>query len=403
MTTTAATVGPSGPAALVIGTPVTQAFRVAGLTPGERFARALTHAGASWQQVDAVGLAGALAAADQPVAVFDGDAVFEHDPIPRILEAPCDPNAVVAFVADGFGTAPAVRLGHVAARALADAPGEPPGSTAQLQERALALGLVVQTRTLEGTPFWRTVRDRHQARQVTTEMLARLRLRPGGLVARHVNRHVSIRISRWLLWTPITTNQITTIAGLMALGAAALMLLPGYGWAVAAAALMQLSSIIDGCDGEVARLRYQFSEFGKWYDSAVDEVVNSLFIAATGYHLSLTGWHGWLWVGLFAGAVHYAYGMVNFHCKWRTGYGVYWWFDLGSRPTGPVKPTVTQIGQTNLWSELKTLSGRDAYLLLFLVAALVGGLPVLMSLLGVLSLGVAILLFLHIVVFRAPW
>jgi phosphatidylglycerophosphate synthase len=160
---------------------------------------------------------------------------------------------------------------------------------------------------------------------------------------------------------------------------------------------------VDGCDGEVARLRYQFSEFGKWYDSALDEVVFTLFMIATGYHLAQEGWPGWLWIGVFAGLVNYAYGMVNFHCKWTTGLGIYWWFDLKNRPTGAVQPTTTQIGPTNVWGEFKTLFGRDAYLLYFLIAALVGGLPVLLGFLAAVSVAMLALLVLHIVVFRAPW
>lgn len=230
-------------------------------------------------------------------------------------------------------------------------------------------------------------------------MLARLRLRPGGLVARHVNRHFSTRLTYWLLKTPLTPNHITTVTGLLALVAAVAMLQPGWAWGVLGALLMQVSSIVDGCDGEVARIRYQQSEFGKWYDSAWDEVVNALFLVGVGRHVAITqGWDWALWAGAFAGLATSLYGAANFHCKWVYGIGLYWWFDKpASRPADQPAP------QPTAWSELKTLLGRDAYLFVFFLAALADLLLWLLMVVTAVSAVLFVLLFVHVVVVRARW
>ncbi|HOU52831.1 MAG TPA: CDP-alcohol phosphatidyltransferase family protein [Myxococcota bacterium] len=233
-------------------------------------------------------------------------------------------------------------------------------------------------------------------------MLARLRLRPGGLIARHVNRRFSTRWTYWLLKTPLTPDQITTIAGLMAIVAAGILSFPGWIYGVLGALLMQISSILDGCDGEVARIRYQQTEFGKWYDSAWDEVVNALFLVALGMHVASTegpAWNGARWLGAFSGLATFLYGAANFHCKWVHGIGLYWWFDTPPAPRAPDEPPPP----TTWWSELKTLTGRDAYLLLILLGAVIGALPWLLIAFTALSAVFFLLLLIHIFVARGKW
>ncbi|MBL6975388.1 MAG: CDP-alcohol phosphatidyltransferase family protein [Deltaproteobacteria bacterium] len=377
-------------------------FRVGGLALEERWQRALNHEGVGCTVLEGREEWKATKGLTDPAAFIDENSVFEHTTLVTILHTRCRDNEAVVFQSKAGDPAPAVLLGPNALRRVTNSDGESPDGTSAIRELSPVADVPVRSVELDDQAFWLRLTKPGQDRAATRELLSRLRTRPGGLIARKVNRHLSTLLSGWLLDTPITPNGITTLSGLLAVGAAALMVLPGYWWAVAAAAVMQASSILDGCDGEVARLRYQSSEFGKWYDSAVDEVVNALFIAATGYHLAQGGWPGWVWVGVFVGAANYLYGMINFHCKWKTGLGIYWWFDTGSRPVKPGNTYATHSDNTSFWSEVKTLYGRDAYLLFFLVAALVDGLPVLMGILAVVAAVIVVLLFLHVVVFRAP-
>ena len=45
---------------------------------------------------------------------------------------------------------------------------------------------------------------------------------------------------------------------------------------VAGFACQHLQSILDGCDGELARVRLQQSKLGAWLDTFVDDVLNVL-------------------------------------------------------------------------------------------------------------------------------
>ncbi len=43
--------------------------------------------------------------------------------------------------------------------------------------------------------------------------------------------------------------------------------------------LMQLCSIYDGCDGEIARVKFQYYHLGDWLDTIFDDITNCLFFA----------------------------------------------------------------------------------------------------------------------------
>lgn len=53
--------------------------------------------------------------------------------------------------------------------------------------------------------------------------------------------------------------------------------------------LAQISSIIDGCDGEVARLKLQESSFGAWFDAVLDRLADGLLISGISFGLLKSG------------------------------------------------------------------------------------------------------------------
>src|SRR5689334_8861443 len=78
--------------------------------------------------------------------------------------------------------------------------------------------------------------------------------------------------------TPITPNQVTFLSAVVAAGAAAMFaLLPGYGWLLAAAAVFELSFVLDCVDGMLARLRKIASPLGHLLDFLMDEL-KAMFI-----------------------------------------------------------------------------------------------------------------------------
>jgi phosphatidylglycerophosphate synthase len=90
-----------------------------------------------------------------------------------------------------------------------------------------------------------------------------------GMLARF-NRRMSVPISVALIRTPLTANQLSV--GLVALGFYSAWLFSlGHYWTGALGALISLAaSVLDGCDGEIARLKYQESALGCWIETFGD-------------------------------------------------------------------------------------------------------------------------------------
>ncbi len=111
-----------------------------------------------------------------------------------------------------------------------------------------------------------------------------------GPVARHLNRPVSRWLSRYLVPTSVTPNQISLISWLLSCVAAGLMALGGYPALAAGGALAQLASVIDGCDGEIARLKHSQSDFGGWFDAVLDRYADAILLFGLMWHeFAVTG------------------------------------------------------------------------------------------------------------------
>jgi hypothetical protein len=107
-----------------------------------------------------------------------------------------------------------------------------------------------------------------------------------GVVARYINKKISFRLTRYLLvYLPFTPNMITLFAGLVGLFGAALISTGTYDNVFMGFALAQLQSILDGCDGELARVRFQQTAIGEWLDTIVDDFLNLAIVLAIGVAL----------------------------------------------------------------------------------------------------------------------
>ncbi len=105
-----------------------------------------------------------------------------------------------------------------------------------------------------------------------------------GPVSRHLNRPVSRWLTRYLVDTAVTPNQISVVSWLLACVAAGLFAVGGYPALAAGGVLAQLASIIDGCDGEIARLRHSQSEFGGWFDAILDRYADAFLLFGLMWH-----------------------------------------------------------------------------------------------------------------------
>ncbi len=91
-----------------------------------------------------------------------------------------------------------------------------------------------------------------------------------GFVSQWINRPLSTRLSKYLARTGVTPNQITVASFLMGLIGAGFLAAGGSVVGALGGLLIQAASVIDGCDGEVARLKGIATPRGAWLDTMLD-------------------------------------------------------------------------------------------------------------------------------------
>ncbi len=106
-----------------------------------------------------------------------------------------------------------------------------------------------------------------------------------GFVSRFLNRPISRRITRFLLKFPIHPNAWTISIFVLPLIACVFLALGNYVSIVIGAAIFQAFSILDGCDGEIARAKNLESKFGERLDYFCDFMASLLYVLALGLGL----------------------------------------------------------------------------------------------------------------------
>ena len=112
-----------------------------------------------------------------------------------------------------------------------------------------------------------------------------------GFVSRFLNRPISSRITRVLLKFPIHPSAFTASIFVLPLVAAVFLVRGDYLSVLLGAAIFQVFSILDGCDGEIARAKSLESKFGERLDNVCDFLGSLIYVLAlgTGLHHSKEG------------------------------------------------------------------------------------------------------------------
>jgi CDP-L-myo-inositol myo-inositolphosphotransferase len=236
-------------------------------------------------------------AAATVVAVdFRRDALGAQDGAPRIAgwhAAPgLGPGEGVSRAGHGLLAPDGVLVGLARvtasfARALEDAPPE-----ARTLENALSLlARREPVATWSAAELWQAVRSDPAAQPADIALARRKVLAAAvgvadGVIARHLNRPLSRRITERLLSRNVAPWQIS-LASFLATLAAGLSFAMGH--ATTGGLVAQFASVLDGVDGEVARVRYQDSAFGGVYDALLDRVGDAALIGGMTLYAWLMG------------------------------------------------------------------------------------------------------------------
>jgi phosphatidylglycerophosphate synthase len=143
-----------------------------------------------------------------------------------------------------------------------------------------------RTRTIESSQDWFTSSDavvcvpvpgsqwQHvltpEDRLAAEQKLDQWLVKPTDGVFARMNRRVSTPISRQVIKYPITPNMVSLFTLGVSFVAGAFFSLGGRATMLIGAVLSVFASILDGCDGEVARLTFQESAFGCWLETICD-------------------------------------------------------------------------------------------------------------------------------------
>ena len=106
-----------------------------------------------------------------------------------------------------------------------------------------------------------------------------------GFVSRVLNRPISRRITLLLLKFPIHPNAFTITIFVLPLIACVFFIRGNYLSVVIGAAIFQVFSILDGCDGEIARAKNLESKLGERLDYLCDFVASLMYVLALGLGL----------------------------------------------------------------------------------------------------------------------
>jgi phosphatidylglycerophosphate synthase len=109
--------------------------------------------------------------------------------------------------------------------------------------------------------------------------LDRWLVKPTDGIYAQFNRRMSVPISRQLIKLPITANMVSIFTLGVGIASATFFALGGYWYTLVGAFVCLFASILDGCDGEVARLKLLESDFGCWLETVCDYVFYLFLLA----------------------------------------------------------------------------------------------------------------------------
>ncbi|MCH7967132.1 MAG: NTP transferase domain-containing protein [Thaumarchaeota archaeon] len=212
-----------------------------------------------------------------------------------------------------------------------------------------------------GDNFWIDVDDKTDRRNAELLICNKLKKDTDGPVSRILNRPISLRITKLLLKTGITPNQISILSTVIGLVGASFFFSGEYFYLILGGILIHIHSIVDGCDGEVARLKLRQTKYGGWLDAVLDRYVDAAIIFGLAYgYWSMTG-DTTIWIIGFSaliGTFLNSYTSSKYDSIFKNG-------DMAKKS--------------------KFRMGRDVRLLLIVIGALTNQIPIMLIILAVIA------------------
>ncbi len=215
---------------------------------------------------------------DDGVLILRADRLYHRD-LPRTVAAAWRASDATIAKIEGAEHDAVFATDRTTAREIAERAPERGGISAVLARHTVT----------EAAPpylgFTAAAPDRPALRRAERQLVWSLRKSADGIASKLLNRRISLPITWMIARTPVRPNHVTFIALLCAIAGGIVIARGGYTAGVVGMLLVELGSIIDGVDGELARLHFQFSNRGQWFDTIADDIANIAY--ASGVTISL--------------------------------------------------------------------------------------------------------------------
>ncbi|MEM2264976.1 MAG: sugar phosphate nucleotidyltransferase [Nitrososphaerota archaeon] len=136
-----------------------------------------------------------------------------------------------------------------------------------------------------------TPQDLEKAKELYWEILRKNLIKPtDGPISKYINRPISTRVSLYLYkkGVKISPNSVTILTFLLGLISTFILAQGKY---VIGGLMVFITSILDGVDGELARLKNETTAFGSFLDSVLDRYIDLMIILSLVYSF---GWIKWI-------------------------------------------------------------------------------------------------------------
>lgn len=234
-------------------------------------------------------------------------------------------------------------------------PGSPVPEGARVERADVIAGIEITDEASRDAAEWKLIRGMNKSFEGPVDAL--------------INWRFSMRITRVLARQSLalTPNHVTIVAIVIGLLASVLASRGTYVTVAIAGVLLELNSILDSCDGELARLRFQYSKLGQWLDNLSDDIVDNVFLIAVGHGL------GGIWqtIGLCAALGRVLVSVVTYVSVYRrTGTGdvfaFRWWFESDKVSADDVYDPKA----VTTW--LRSFGRRDTFVFIWMLACVAG-------------------------------
>lgn len=115
-------------------------------------------------------------------------------------------------------------------------------------------------------------------------------------------------IKKWRIFTPNFVTSLSLVCHII--GCVILVYIPEYYALILALSCFYLSMVLDSCDGLLARMNKQQSQFGGFYDILTDQLGGAMIFIAVSIRLSVNN-EIFLYIGMFCIGIIQVNGVVD--------------------------------------------------------------------------------------------